>query len=104
MNHFNNIGEELGVAGPTSTPDDAPFGLTWYGAVLSFQDFVKNVARSQYEVRLQTVRLMCAGTTLSQLLISNDLAAALRDALVYAVAAVEDDAECSRRAQLKYAR
>ncbi|CAE7666482.1 unnamed protein product [Symbiodinium sp. KB8] len=46
--------EELCVAGLTSTPDDTPIAFTWYGAFLSYQDFVKNCARCPTGVRLQT--------------------------------------------------
>ena len=89
--YFNNIGEELCASGPTSTPDDAPFGFTWYGAVLSFQDFTKNVARSPYDVRLQTFghgQVDIHGNDVET--VSNDLAAVLRDDMEYAANVVEE--------------
>ena len=46
--------EDLCVAGLTSTPDDAPVAFTWYGAFLSMQDFVRNCARCESSVQLQT--------------------------------------------------
>ena len=105
--YFRCATDNLCAAGLTSTPDDAPLAFTWYGAVLSFQDFVHNIARCPSEVRLQTFghgTLEIGGD--DRAVMGDNMQQMLQDELYYAdEAANETDrkTEASRRVQPKYA-
>ena len=99
----DNIGGRLCAAGLTSTPDDAP---VWYGAILSFQDFVRNIARNRDGIQLQTFghgQLDVANTDDQG--IAADIQVILRNDLEHAANTVAESrrsAEQSRAAQPKY--
>ena len=98
--------EDLCVAGLTSTPDDAPVAFTWYGAFLSMQDFVKNCARCESSVQLQTFgygMVEIRGNDVT--LISQNLNTMIADDVQYASQAAAEaraSAQRSQAAQPKY--
>ncbi|OLP80239.1 hypothetical protein AK812_SmicGene39375 [Symbiodinium microadriaticum] len=98
--------EDLCVAGLTSTPDDAPVAFTWYGAFLSMQDFVKNCARCESSVQLQTFgygMVEIRGNDVT--LISQNLNTMIADDVQYASQAAAEaraSAQKSQAAQPKY--
>ena len=104
--YFECTQEDLCVAGLTSTPDDAPVAFTWYGAFLSMQDFVKNCARCESSVLLQTfgygvVEIQGNDVTL----ISQNLNTVIADDVEYASQAAAEaraSAQKSQAAQPKY--
>ena len=103
---FECTQEDLCVAGLTSTLDDAPVAFTWYGAFLSMQDFVKNCARCESNVQLQTfghgiIEIRGNDATL----ISQNINAVIADDVEYATQAAADartSAQRSQAAQPKY--
>ena len=98
--------EDLCVARLTSTPDDAPVAFTWYGAFLSMQDFVKNCARCESSVQLQTFgygMVEIRGNDVT--LIGQNLNTMIADDVQYASQAAAEaraSAQRSQAAQPKY--